>query len=39
VVGSARTGKLQELLGANGALALRDSDFSLLVVGRERPGG
>ena len=38
VVGSARTGELQELLGAPGALALRDSDFSLLVVGLERPG-
>lgn len=38
VVGSARTGELQELLGAPGAQALRDSDFSLLVVGLERPG-
>jgi len=38
VVGSAQTGELQELLGAPGALALRDSDLSLLVVGLERPG-
>jgi nucleotide-binding universal stress UspA family protein len=38
VVGSAQTGELRELLGAHGALALRDSDFSLLVVGLERPG-
>jgi nucleotide-binding universal stress UspA family protein len=38
VVGSAPTGELRELLGARGALALRDSDFSLLVVGLERPG-
>jgi nucleotide-binding universal stress UspA family protein len=38
VVGAARTGELQELLGAPGALALRDSDFSLLVGGLERPG-
>lgn len=37
VVGSARTAELQELLGAPGAAALRDSDFSLLVVGFERP--
>ena len=38
VVGAARTGEVQQLLGAAGALALRASDFSLLVVGLERPG-
>jgi len=38
VVGAARTDELQQLLGAPGALALRNSDFSLLVVGLERPG-
>lgn len=38
MVGAARTGDVQQLLGAPGALALRDSDFSLLVVGFKRPG-
>jgi nucleotide-binding universal stress UspA family protein len=38
MVGAARTGDVQQLLGAPGALALRDSDFSLLVVGLKRPG-
>ena len=38
IVGAARTGEVQQLLGAAGALALRASDFSLLVVGLGRPG-
>ena len=38
MVGAFRTGEVQQLLGAAGALALRGSDFSLLVVGLERPG-
>jgi nucleotide-binding universal stress UspA family protein len=38
MVGAARTSDVQQLLGAPGALALRDSDFSLLVVGLKRPG-
>jgi nucleotide-binding universal stress UspA family protein len=38
MIGAARTGDVQQLLGGAGALALRDSDFSLLVVGLERPG-
>ena len=38
MVGAARTGDVQQLLGGAGALALRDSLFSLLVVGLERPG-
>jgi hypothetical protein len=38
MVGAAQTGELQQLLGAAGTLALRNSDFSLLVVGLERPG-
>ncbi|HEY2502984.1 MAG TPA: universal stress protein [Mycobacterium sp.] len=38
MVGAARTDDVQRLLGAPGALALRDSDFSLLVVGLKRPG-
>ena len=38
MVGAAGTGEVQQLLGAAGALALRDSDFSLLVVGLQRPG-
>jgi len=38
VVGAARTGEVQELLGAAGAHALRGTDFSLLVVGLARPG-
>lgn len=38
VVGAARTDELQQLLGAAGARALHDIDFSLLVVGVERPG-
>jgi nucleotide-binding universal stress UspA family protein len=38
MVGAARTGEVQQLLGGAGARALRDSDFSLLVVGLERPG-
>ena len=38
MVGAARTGDVQQLLGGAGALALRDSLFSLLVVGLQRPG-
>jgi hypothetical protein len=38
MVGAARTSEVQQLLGAAGALALRNSDFTLLVVGLERPG-
>jgi nucleotide-binding universal stress UspA family protein len=38
MVGACRTGDVQQLLGTAGARALRDSDFSLLVVGLERPG-
>ena len=38
MVGAARTREVQQLLGAAGALALRDSDFSLFVVGLQRPG-
>jgi nucleotide-binding universal stress UspA family protein len=38
MLGAARTGELQQLLGAAATHALRDSDFSLLVVGLERPG-
>jgi nucleotide-binding universal stress UspA family protein len=38
MVGAARTGEVQQLLGGAGAHALRDSDFSLLVVGLQRPG-
>ncbi len=38
MVGAARTGEVRQLLGPAGALALRDSDFSLLIVGPERPG-
>jgi nucleotide-binding universal stress UspA family protein len=38
VIGAAQAGELQQLLGAPGAMALRDSHFSLLVVGFERPG-
>jgi len=38
MVGAYRTGDVQQLLGGTGAHALRDSDFSLLVVGLERPG-
>lgn len=38
MVGAARTGEVQQLLGAAGTPALRDSDCSLLVVGLERPG-
>jgi nucleotide-binding universal stress UspA family protein len=38
MVGAARTGDVQQLLGAPGALALRDTDFCLLVVGLKRPG-
>jgi nucleotide-binding universal stress UspA family protein len=38
MVGAARKGDVQQLLGGAGARALRDSDFSLLVVGLERPG-
>jgi len=37
MVGAAQTGEVQQLLGAAGA-ALRNSDFSLLVVGLVRPG-
>ncbi|SPM42424.1 universal stress protein UspA-like protein [Mycobacterium numidiamassiliense] len=38
VIGAAQAGELRQLLGAPGAMALRDSHFSLLVVGFERPG-
>jgi nucleotide-binding universal stress UspA family protein len=38
MVGAARTGEVRQLLGAAGAQALRDSDFSLFVVGFARPG-
>jgi nucleotide-binding universal stress UspA family protein len=38
MIGAARTGDVQQLLGGAGARALRGSDFSLLVVGFERPG-
>lgn len=38
VVGAAQTVELHALLGDPGAMALRESDFSLLVVGLERPG-
>lgn len=38
MIGAARTGEVQQLLGAAGAHALRGSDFSLLVVGLTRPG-
>jgi len=38
MIGSAQTGEVQQLLGDAGATALRDSDFTLLVVGLQRPG-
>ncbi|BBY20267.1 universal stress protein [Mycobacterium stomatepiae] len=38
VVGAAQTAAVEQLLGAAGAAALRDSEFSLLVVGFKRPG-
>lgn len=38
VVGAAQTAAVEQLLGAPGAAALRDSDFCLLVVGFKRPG-
>jgi nucleotide-binding universal stress UspA family protein len=38
MVGVTRTAEVQQLLGPDGAPALRDSDFSLLIVGSERPG-
>lgn len=38
MIGAARTADVGELLGGAGALRLRDSDFSLLVVGLQRPG-
>ncbi|MEY8017633.1 universal stress protein [Mycobacterium servetii] len=38
MVGAARTAEVRQLLGPDGAPALRNSDFSLLVVGPERPG-
>jgi len=38
MVGAVRTGEMQQLLGPDGAPALRNSDFSLLIVGLERPG-
>ncbi|MCV7031081.1 universal stress protein [Mycobacterium sherrisii] len=38
VVGAAQTAAIEQLLGAAGAEALRDSDLSLLVVGFRRPG-
>jgi nucleotide-binding universal stress UspA family protein len=38
MLGAAQTGEVQQLLGAPATHALRDSDFSLLVVGFERPG-
>lgn len=38
VVGAAQTAAIEQLLGAPGAEALRDSDLSLLVVGFRRPG-
>ncbi|MGB9225577.1 universal stress protein [Mycobacterium sp.] len=38
VVGAAQTGELQQLFGPAGGRALRNTDFSLLVVGLERPG-
>ncbi len=38
VVGAAQTAAVEQLLGTPGAAALRDSDFSLLVIGFKRPG-
>ncbi|MEZ0351555.1 universal stress protein [Mycobacterium sp. pR1184] len=38
VVGAAQTAAIEQLLGAPGAEALRESDLSLLVVGFKRPG-
>ena len=38
MIGAARTGDVQQLLGGAGVVTLRNSDFSLLVVGLERPG-
>ncbi|WP_407686858.1 universal stress protein [Mycobacterium sp. HUMS_1102779] len=38
MVSAARTAEVRQLLGPDGAPALRNSDFSLLVVGPERPG-
>ena len=38
LVGATQTDEVQQLLGAAGARALRDSEFALLVVGLERPG-
>ncbi len=38
MVGAARTAEVRQLLGPDGAPALRGSDFSLLIVGPERPG-
>ena len=38
MVGAVRTAEVRQLLGPDGAPALRGSDFSLLIVGPERPG-
>jgi nucleotide-binding universal stress UspA family protein len=38
ILGASQTDEVQQLLGAAATHALRDSDFSLLVVGLERPG-
>lgn len=38
MIGAARARDVQQLLGGAGAFALRETDFSLLVVGLERPG-
>lgn len=38
MVGAARTAEVRQLLGRDGAPALRGSDFSLLIVGPDRPG-
>ncbi len=38
MVGAARTAEVRQLLGPDPAPALRNSDFSLLIVGAERPG-
>jgi len=38
MIGAARTAEVRRLLGPDPAPALRNSDFSLLIVGAERPG-
>ncbi len=38
MVGAAQTSEVEQLLGDFGAMALRDTDFNLAVVGLQRPG-